>query len=609
VTEFGVSRHDLAGIPVFALEGPAPIPSVGLTFRVGRVDETAPTAGITHLVEHLILPARIGQPVDYNGTVDELFTSLWARGDPDDLVAFLSSAVELLERPPLDRLEIERRTLLAEEATQSFGGPRQAFALRYGPHGPGLSGYAEYGLRKVGASDVESFIASRFTRENTAVWISGVSLEQLEIGLAGGGGVRDAPVVPSALDELLTPSVYAYGSETGVCLSMLGGRSRTTALALDALADGLLQRLRYELGHSYAVNGTTQALSGSLTQLTVTADVADENVTEWLGEAIGVLDSLVEDGPADEWLERTKSAWRRYDNDPGAGTGWVSWRAEADLLGRPFQTHADAVAERESVTAGEIARYLADARSSLLVLGPYSTPVPPGFEEYPVSSTHRVQGKRHRPKGLRNRLRRDLREVGLISGDDGVTWVTFNGQAYTATYDSAAVCLRRPGERTLLSHDGFFVTIERDDWVDGDAVFESIDRRMPEERTVRMDADGERFEQVHTLAHATFGRKWLVSEELGVLPHLLEVGEELLLLAQASRGWRIGLVALTDRRLHFVYADGQKHTFVAERGAVTLLAATSTTVELENAGEHVSLTEFRPSGTAQELANALAARA
>jgi len=500
VTEIHVSRHEVGGVPVFALDGPtAPNPSLGLTFRVGRTDETAPLTGITHLVEHLILPASIGQPVDFNGTVDELFTSLWARGDVDDLLAFVASVVGLLARPPLERLEVERRTLLAEEATQSLGGPRQGLALRFGPHGPGLSGYQEYGLRKVTASDVEEWTESRFTQESAAMWISGVPIERLEIALAG-GGKRHVPVVPAQLDDVRTPAVYAYGSGTGVCLSMLGELSGTTVLALDALADALIQRLRYELGLSYSINWTTQPLSAMLTQLTVTADVADADVPKWLDEAVGVLDRLAGVGPEASWLERTKRALNRYDTEPGRATSWLAWCAESELLGRSYQTHSEAVAEREEVTADEIARYLGDARGTLLVLGPGTTPVSSGFEEYPMSSTRRVHGKRHRPRGWRNRLRRHLREVELISGDEGVTLVMVGGQACTATYDTAAVCLRRPGERTLVSHDGFFINLDCDDWVDGDAVFDSIDTRMSDERTVRMDTNGDRFEQVDTPA-------------------------------------------------------------------------------------------------------------
>jgi hypothetical protein len=310
VAEIEVSRHEVAGIPVFVLEGGSPVPTLGVTFRVGRVDETATTSGITHLVEHLVLPARTDVSVDFNGVVDTLYTSMYAAGEPDELLEFLASIVALLRQPPVDRIEIERRTLLAEEVTRSTGGARQAFALRYGPHGAGLTGYDEYGLRRIGVSDVDAWATKRFTRESAAIWLSGVPLDQLDVGLASGGSRIAAPE-PRQIDDLQTPAVYAYGSGTGTCLSLIARRSPTTNLALDALADGLRQRLRYELGLSYSIDTDTQPLTGSLTQLILTADVADDDAARWLEEAVAILDVLAADGPTPAWLERAKSGWRR----------------------------------------------------------------------------------------------------------------------------------------------------------------------------------------------------------------------------------------------------------------------------------------------------------
>lgn len=605
MAEIEVSRHEVAGIPVFVLEGGSPVPTLGVTFRVGRVDETATTSGITHLVEHLVLPARTDVSVDFNGVVDTLYTSMYAAGEPDELLEFLASIVALLRQPPVDRIEIERRTLLAEEVTRSTGGARQAFALRYGPHGAGLTGYDEYGLRRIGVSDVDAWATKRFTRESAAIWLSGVPLDQLDVGLASGGSRIAAPE-PRQIDDLQTPAVYAYGSGTGTCLSLIARRSPTTNLALDALADGLRQRLRYELGLSYSIDTDTQPLTGSLTQLILTADVADDDAARWLEEAVAILDVLAADGPTPAWLERAKSGWRRYDRDPRARTGWAASRADFELVGRPFQTNAAHLAEREAVTGDDIAHYLAAARESLLVLGSSTTPVPPGFEEYPVHSTVRVVGRRRRPRGVRNRLRRDYRDVALISGDEGVTFVTLTGLAYTALYDSAVVCLRRPGERTLLSDDGFFVEVVANDWTDGRAALEEIDARVAPERAIDMARGIEgRIAEVERISSATFRRTWLVSEELAALPELLDDDETLLVLAQASRGWRLGLVALTDRRLHFLYGRGQTHSFAADRGTVQVHRTRGSKLELDCAGELVALTDIGPKGKAAELADAL----
>jgi predicted Zn-dependent peptidase len=605
VAEIAVSRHVVAGVPVFAVDGPiAPVPALGVSFRVGRVDETAPTSGITHLVEHLVLPARIGEPVDFNGVVDNLYTSMWASGAEDDLIEFLQSVGRLLRAPPLERVDVERRTLLAEEKTRSLGGSRQALALRYGPHGAGLSGYLEYGLRRITPDDVETWTRTRFTRDAAALWVWGVPVERLDLAFET-GEPRRLPLEPAPLEDVRTPAVFASGSEVGICLSFVGERSPTTNLALEALADGLRQRLRYELGLSYSIEADTQPFTGSTTQLTVVADVADDDVETWLGEAISVLDALAESGPDPELLERSKSASRRYDLDPASGTSWAATCADFELVGRPFKTHAIYSAERDAVTEQTIAAYVARMRQTLLVLGPYSTPVPDGFEEYPLRSTSVVQGRRHRPKSRRDRFRRGLRSLELIVGDDGVTFVSPSGDPYTAIYDSLAVHLRAHGERTLLSHDGFFINLDADDWVDGAAALQEIDTRIADDRIVDMDPEVGRRDQVARLSDATFRRTWLVSEELERLPDLLEDDEELLLLAQATRGWRLGLLALTDRKLHFLYGAGRSHSFTADRGSVSVRKVSGSTLQLDHAGEAISLADVSPSGKALELAEEL----
>jgi len=605
MSEIAVSRHSIAGVPLFTVHAPIlPVPAVGVSFRVGRVDETAPTSGITHLVEHLVLPARVGEPVDFNGVVDNLYTSMWASGAEDDLVEFLQSIVRRVQEPPLERVDVERRTLLAEETTRSLGGARQALALRYGPHGVGLSGYLEYGLRKITPSDVETWTRTRFTRDAAALWVSGVTLEKLELAIDV-GEPRGLPAEPTPLEDVRTPCVYASGSGTGICVSFVGERSPTTNLALEAVADKLRQRLRYDLGLSYSIEADTQPLTGSTTQLTIAADVGDDDVETWLQETIAVLEELAADGPDPEWLERSHAASRRYDLDSASGTNWAASCADFELVGRPFKTHATYAAEREAVTEQVIAAYVADMRQTLLVLGPYSTPVPDGFEEYPLSSTYSIEGRRHRPKSRRDRFRRALRSLELIVGDDGVTFVSPSGDRYSALYGSLAVHLRARGERTLLSHDGFFITLTADDWVDGAEALQEIDARIASDRIVDMDPEVGRDDRVGRLSAATFGRTWLISEELEVLPGLLDDDEEPLLLAQATRGWRLGLLVLTDRKLHFLYGAGTSHSFTADRGSVQVRKVTGSTLELDHAGEAISLTDISPSGKAAEIAEEL----
>lgn len=602
-------RAEIAGVPAFVVPDGPRVPVVGLTFRVGRADETAATSGLSHLVEHLALPATTATPFDFNGTVDTLFTSLFASGDVDDLREFVATTSGLLADLPEERLEIERRILVAEESTRSTGGARQALALRFGPVGHGLPGYFEYGLRRAEWPEVTRWASERFTAASAAFWLSGATIDDLGLEFElPGGGRREEPPVPREIDDLSTPAVYAAGSSVGVCLSLLADRRAATRLALDIYADALRERLRYELALSYSIEHDLHALTADVSHLCVTADVADEHIATWLEEATTILDQLAGDGPSDEVLTRTKARYRRYDRDEPAATGWAAMCAEWELVGRPVPTHADQAADYDAVTTGAVAQALDDMRATLLALGPDGTPLPTGFTEYPVFSSARLGGRRHRPASRRDRMRRHLRDVELFSSQDGVATVSDAGWV-TAPYERTVLCIQGEDQRTLLTDDGFFLPIVSSAWTHGAELIDEIDRAIPADLVVPdWPAPDPSATAVQELARSTFRRTWLVSEELALLPLLLEEGEEPLVLAKASRGWNLGLLALTSRKLHFVYGDGSKHSFAVDRESVSAVAKGST-LTLDLGDESVKLTEVEPKGKAAELAQLLAADA
>ena len=127
-------RAEIAGVPAFVVPDGPRVPVVGLTFRVGRADETAATSGLSHLVEHLALPATTATPFDFNGTVDTLFTSLFASGDLDDLRDFVATTSGLLAEPPRgatrDRAQDSRGGGEHAEHRRRTSGPRASLRSR-----------------------------------------------------------------------------------------------------------------------------------------------------------------------------------------------------------------------------------------------------------------------------------------------------------------------------------------------------------------------------------------------------------------------------------------------------------------------------------------------
>src|SRR5687767_10048800 len=108
-----MERIEIDGVPVYWEQGPEPL-SAGLCFGVGRRDETYATAGITHMIEHLVMGAVPKSHLDKNASVSPKMTEFTATGRPSAVAAFLSEVCQLLADVPVDRLATEARVLTAE---------------------------------------------------------------------------------------------------------------------------------------------------------------------------------------------------------------------------------------------------------------------------------------------------------------------------------------------------------------------------------------------------------------------------------------------------------------------------------------------------------------
>src|SRR5215831_15553640 len=101
-----VVRSQVGGIPVFFHQAQLPY-WVGLIFRVGKADETLPSAGFTHAVEHLALTGMEGVTFDFNGEVGPALTTFSASGTADEVQDFIRRIATSLTKLPFERLDAE----------------------------------------------------------------------------------------------------------------------------------------------------------------------------------------------------------------------------------------------------------------------------------------------------------------------------------------------------------------------------------------------------------------------------------------------------------------------------------------------------------------------
>lgn len=179
-------RATVDGITTFWIQTPGPF-QVALLFRVGVADETLPTRGITHLVEHLALYASSTRSDEANGFVDAERCVFYASGERGEVLDWLRRCAAALADLPLERLPAERRILRAEAVRGDNAGVHaRLLDMRFGADGYGLGNYRELGLRWLGDEEVSAWARARFTRGNAVMWMTGEPPEELELPLLEG---------------------------------------------------------------------------------------------------------------------------------------------------------------------------------------------------------------------------------------------------------------------------------------------------------------------------------------------------------------------------------------------------------------------------------------
>jgi hypothetical protein len=124
-----ITQVDVDGVPAFWLPGEDDSLRAGLVFRMGRADQTLPTSGITHLIEHLAMyPLGLGNGQRHDAMVNPVSTSFVVRvsGLFKELCAALHSlparAGRQVPRPRTTRgRRILLRLLMRPSMTWAFG--------------------------------------------------------------------------------------------------------------------------------------------------------------------------------------------------------------------------------------------------------------------------------------------------------------------------------------------------------------------------------------------------------------------------------------------------------------------------------------------------------
>jgi hypothetical protein len=465
-----VGTGEIDGIPAFWVEADGPC-YAGLIFRVGQADETVPTRGLTHLVEHLAMHA-LGEPqYQCNAAVGLTTTDFYARGSSEEMAQFLEGVCGSLSDLRMDRIRPEARVLRTEAAKRNPGVHARMSWLRFGHTGQGLSWLPEFYFRNPRPGPVGEWASERFTRGNCAVWYVGRLPAQLRLPLPEGPRHPYGPVV--RITDLPLPAAIR-GDDEGVAISLESARTSASTASLRVAMNRVRSEARMEHGLIYGGDWDREPLSTDRAHNTVWFSCMKEHAAELQDRLIATLDDLAANGPTEEEIEEDGTAMARQAEDPDSRPQDASAAARYAVSGSPAVSMADLIEEHSRLTPAACAASMTEMLETAILAVPPVARRPGGYNEYPISAPV-VEG---RSFGRANSKKDDGDR--LIIGPDGVSRVGKNGAASTVRWDSCvAFILEGEGEWVLLDAEGFAVRVESDDFDDIDVIRDLIDRALP----------------------------------------------------------------------------------------------------------------------------------
>lgn len=488
-----VLEVEMDGVPILWVPSDSRDLTGGIIVRVGLSDESFVRRGFTHLIEHLAL-SMLNVDYDYNGFVDSTTTNFIARGSPDDVLHFMESTLAALTELPYDRLDVERRVLLAESERNGVSSSASALAVLFGANGVGSMALPEMGLWQATPETLDGWLADWFTRQNMVVWFAGPEPLRFSVD-----GFRDGVPRPTVMMERRPssgPGIFV-DAVPGPGLVNAVSRSPLVGAGLAMVTDRLTDRLRTNEGMSYSVNSSVQPLNASATLLTLAADCRADDVDDVFAIMVMELNRFAFEGPCANEVADYLRKRRRLIGGDGAPVAKASTAAYHRLQGAPTIDPVDELAKVEAATPSMIAAAMEDIIGSAIWIVPpgatvrdqrftpvrgYTAPAPAG-SAYPstVSDTELVIdgvtiGLTDQSSGLA--IVMDVQDIiGAVAYQDGAH-TFYRRDAVSATIQPADHPGCEPAYREFLARvpDAMTVAVPRPLRSDADRA--EIDRRL-----------------------------------------------------------------------------------------------------------------------------------
>ena len=306
-----------------------------LVIGAGARDLTPATAGLHHLVEHLVM-SRVGPVrIEHNASSSPTTIVFWATGTPDRVADFLnrvSSAAASLGDVTEAELAVNRATVVTEVGPAGLYAGRGPMSARWGAAGLGLADLGHAALLGLTVEDVREFAATWLVTGAARLALSGPPPSTLALQLPTGEPPR-REAHPEPL-PLPTPGI-TYTESGELSLSFLVDIDPPIrAVVGEAMRETLLRRLRRDAGRVYSVEIVTFLVDGTRSSWTLLTDPATPAAAlDVLRTAVLTVRELGTAGPDPDVMEHVHEALEADMSLHESRKGWVLWVAEAEARG------------------------------------------------------------------------------------------------------------------------------------------------------------------------------------------------------------------------------------------------------------------------------------
>ncbi|WP_328740230.1 hypothetical protein OHA91_27865 [Streptomyces erythrochromogenes] len=364
-----MQRSSTDGVTVLWQTAPAPGPLTAvLSFGTGVRDETAPTLGVTRLVEALAMTRVGNRPHEFGSTVGEEMTHFIATGTPDDITGFLLAVCSALgDLPLLDTGHTTRLLGIHAPLTCDHRGSAPLDA-RYGPHGLGLLAHQRPDTyARLGPDAARTHAATHFTRGNAVLTLDGPPPAGLSLPLPAG----TRPDRPAPRLRADTAGTWQHRQVDTVSLLL-------TSRAHEPVADAACHVLGHRVEHStHRTRGITDEptlhrfLRDRLTLDRVLALHPADGHAEEAAEILWQETlNLARRGPTRDELD-TFTAHTRAQLDCSHSHWTALHRAfTAEHFGIPHHDSGTLLAQHTAVTAQDVTDYLRRALTDAVLVVP-----------------------------------------------------------------------------------------------------------------------------------------------------------------------------------------------------------------------------------------------